>query len=100
MKTKEEQLEKEIDRLKRRNKILNNRIKRLQEEVQRLSTELDLADALSEKLQPVEMHRYESNNYSCKKCGNMLNLLQEFENHTLWMCSSKSCVFTLKVAND
>ena len=84
--SKSKQLEKDIEKLKRRNKILTNRVKRLQKENQRLSREMDIMEALAEKVKDIRQCKI------CPSCGNTMEILQSFGNKRIWFCSGKNCI--------
>ena len=79
------QLQKEIARLKRREKILTNRVRRLHEENERLASELDSAEKTEKKAKRVPAD-------ACPSCGGTLEIT-DIGHAILTVCLSKNCSF-------
>jgi predicted RNase H-like nuclease (RuvC/YqgF family) len=84
------QLQKEILRLKRREKILSNRVKRLYEDNENLATEIEnLEEEYSAKFKKGAKRAPKE---GCRKCGSEIDLL-DMQHQTVIVCRSKTCNF-------
>ena len=81
MMDKDKFLQKEIDRLSRRNKLLTRRVKKLSEENQSLADELDKSEALAIRI---------PRNNICPKCASDLETMTLYNNKVLEICSNYS----------
>lgn len=74
-------LQKEVERLNRRNKLLTKRIKKMEEANQNLIAEIEEAEAKSEVLQA------KMPNKGCPQCGSILDEIIKADGSVLYICS-------------
>jgi hypothetical protein len=94
MEQKIKQLQKEVERLKRREKIHINRIKRLNEENGKLAEEIETLEVHSKFKRKVQRVPADF----CPICGGEIDV-QDMGHGTLIVCKMKNCSFKKMVKN-